>query len=283
VPWSYIDPVSWWDHTNKDFGVQRIQTSSATWDGSGSSDQNAYGNSFYHNSASSTSGSAGFNIGIWSASADASHSETASAWGSHGDQSTHEQHQDTSTNASIEFEWFLASIERPWFLGDLFHMNGWYLVGQKKGAISDGTIDGQVGQAEDKLLPMIPKAFVIIRNVKITADGWGSAADQFTTAMQNAQNDTSSSSTSYGGSAGFFGIGGSVHHSDSESEGAFSTVSEARQGFSFTGNAQHGTLELLGSQIVGWIGQIQPTAPRVDAPEGAEADAGVPATAGATG
>ena len=65
----------------------------------------------------------------------------------------------------MEFDWFVATIERPWYLGDLFHMDGWYLVGKKKGSISDGTIDGQVGQAEDKLLPMGPKAFVVIRNV----------------------------------------------------------------------------------------------------------------------
>jgi hypothetical protein len=271
VPWSYIDPISWWDHTNNDFGVQHIKTSSATWDGSGSSEQSSFGNSFYHNSASSTGGGVGVNLGLFSFGANASHSETDSAWGSHAEQSSYDQSQDSSTAATVEFDWFVATIERPWYLGDLFHMDGWYLVGKKKGSISDGTIDGQVGQAEDKLLPMVPKAFVVIRNVTITAKGWGSSGERFSHAMQDAQNSTSSESTSYGGSVGYFGIGGSVQHSDSESEGAFGAQADARQGWRFSGNAEDGTLELLGAQIVGWIGQIQPLAPKVDAPEGAEA------------
>ena len=70
---------------------------------------------------------------------------------------------------------------------------------------------------------------------------------------------------------GFLGIGGSAQHSDSESEGAFGAQNVATQGWRFSGNAEDGTLELLGAQIVGWIGQIQPLAPKVDAPEGAEA------------
>jgi hypothetical protein len=50
----------------------------------------------------------------------------------------------------------VATIERPWLLGDLFNIEGWYLVGQKKNSISDGTIPGQVGD-HTKLLPMIPR------------------------------------------------------------------------------------------------------------------------------
>ena len=72
----------------------------------------------------------------------------------------------------------VATIERPWLLGDLFNIEGWYLVGQKKNSISDGTIPGQVGD-HTKLLPMIPKAFVVMRNVVITADDWGDAGDAF--------------------------------------------------------------------------------------------------------
>ena len=79
------------------------------------------------------------------ASANASHSSTEHNDGSNADQSSWTFHQDSSSSATVEFEWFMASIERPWLLGDLFHMEGWYLVGQKKDAISDGTIAGQIG------------------------------------------------------------------------------------------------------------------------------------------
>jgi hypothetical protein len=264
VPWSYIDPVSWWDHTNQDFGVLKISASSSQYQSSGGGGENSFGHSFYHDTSTSTSGSVGFNY-IFSVSANAGHTDTSHDDGSNGTSSSHSEHQDASSSASVTFEWFLASIERPWLLGDLFHMDGWYLTGQKKGAISDGTIDGQLGDVP-KLLPMIPKAFLVIRNVTISADNWGSMGAEFQNAMDSASNHTDSSSTSYGGSVGIFGIGGSVQHADSEDSGAFTSQHDASHGWSYTANGAGGTLELHGSQIAGWIGQIQPEAARKDDP-----------------
>ncbi|KGE02514.1 hypothetical protein [Rhizobium sp. YS-1r] len=265
VPWSYVDPVSWWDHTNRDFGVMKVKASSTQYQTSGGGGQHSFGHSFYTNESSSTSGSAGYHVFGFGASANASHSSTSHDDGWNTDQSSWNWHQDQSSSATVSFEWFVASIERPWLLGDLFHMDGWYLAGQKKNSISDGTIEGQIGDVP-KLLPMIPKAFLIVRNVTITADSWGSMGSVFQSATDSASGHTDSSSTSYGGKVGWFGLGGSVQHSSSESSGAFSNQHDAYQGFSFTSSGTGGTLELFGSQIVGWIGQIQPAAPRKDDP-----------------
>ena len=65
-------------------------------------------------------------------------------------------------------------IERPWCLTELLHIGGWYVPGDKAGCVSDGTIAGQEGD-DDKLLPMITTQALVIRNVTITATGWGSA------------------------------------------------------------------------------------------------------------
>lgn len=265
TPWSYVDPVSWWDHTNNDFGVMKITATSKRFQAAGGSGQHSFAHSFYNNESSSTSGSAGYSVLGFGASASVSHSSSSHDDGWNADQSSWGWFQDESSSATVSFEWFVASIERPWLLGDLFHMDGWYLAGQKKNAISDGTIEGQIGDVP-KLLPMLPKAFLVIRNVKITADSWGSLGSAFQSATDSASGHTESSSTSYGGKVGWFGLGGSVQHSNSESSGAFTSQHDATQGFSFTSSGNGGTLELFGSQIVGWIGQIQPAAPRKDDP-----------------
>ena len=209
------------------------------------------------------------------ASANAAHSSASHDDGSNADQSSWQRFEDHSSSATVSFEWFMASIERPWLLGDLFHMDGWYLAGQKKNAISDGTIQGQLGDVP-KLLPMIPKGFLIIRNVKITSDSWGSMGDSFQNAVDSSSGHTDSSSTSYGGSVGWMGIGGSAQHSQSDSGGAFTSQHDSSHGWSFSKNGQGGTLEMLGSQIVGWVGQIQPASPRKDDPALGQAQPATP-------
>ena len=265
VPWSYIDPVSWWDPTNNDFGVMEINANSTHFASSGGGGQHSFAHNFYNDTSSSTSGSAGFSMFGFGASANAGHTSTDHNQGANDDQSSWSFHQDSSSHATVSFEWFITSIERPWLLGDLFHMDGWYLVGQKKNEISDGTIQGQLGDVP-KLLPMIPKGFVIVRNVTIAADSWGDLGHQFQNAVDSSSGHTDSSSTSYGGSVGWCGIGGSVQHSDSQDSGAFTNQSDASQGWSYESHGDGGTLKLHGAQIVGWIGQIQPASPRIDDP-----------------
>lgn len=276
IPWSYIDPVSWWDHNNTDFGVLRISAHSEQFEAGGSSDTHSYAHSFYSDQSSSTSAKAGFDCFFYSASANVGVSDQHHKADWDTSQSGHQAYHDQSASASVEFDWFVASIERPWFLGDLFHMDGWYMVGKKKNSISDGTITGQI-DAPDRLLPMTPKGFVVVRNVSITADDWGDMGSAFQTAASSASSQSDSSSTSYGGSVGYFGIGGSVQHSDSSDSGAFTSTGDTSSGWSYASNGKGGTLKLLGSQIVGWIGQIQPAAPYRDDPALSQATGQQPA------
>lgn len=276
TPWSYIDPVSWWDHTNKDFGVIGVTASSDSYQAGGGGDEHSFGHSFYRDESSSTSGSAGFDCFFYSASANAGHTETQHQDGSSSATSGHTAFHDASAHAKISFEWFVATIERPWFLGDLFHMQGWYLAGQKKHAISDGTITGQI-DAPDRILPMVPKGFLVVRNVSIEADDWGDMGSSFQQATSSSAGSTSTETNSYGGSVGYFGIGGEVQHQDSASSGAFTNQYDASHGWSYQSNGKGGTLTMHGSQIVGWIGQIQPASPSKDDPNLGEG-ASTPAT-----
>ncbi len=275
VPWSYINPISWWDHTNDSFGVQKITADDRMFAASSASGSSSYARNWYNNSQSSASGSAGINVGFAGGDVSVSHSQSHSAFDNQGDQNSWSHYADKSSSASIEFEYFLATIERPWLLGDLLNMEGWYMVGQKKNSISDGQIITQVGD-KAKLLPMIPKAFVIIRNVKITADDWGDAGSAFSTASQHADGTASTSSTSVSASVHYLFAHASGSYSGSRNDGAFDTSTSDDSGMTFTSDGHGGTLEIKGSQIVGWIGEIQPPAPRMDDPNPAT-------TTGATG
>jgi hypothetical protein len=265
IPWSYISPISWWDHTDNSFGIQQITASSSSFQAGGAAGSSSFANNWWNEQSSSTSGSAGISVGFASASANASHADASNAFADHSGRSSWQSHSDKSSSATVTCEFFLATIERPWLLGDLFNIEGWYLVGQKKNSISDGTIVTQVGD-HAKLLPMIPKAFLIMRNVSITADDWGDAGTAFDTAQQQASGSGESSSNSFGASVSYLCYSASGQHNDQQAGGAFGASGSSNSGWSFERNANGGTLKLMGSQIVGWVGEIQPATPKIDAP-----------------
>jgi hypothetical protein len=266
VPWSYISPISWWDATNDSFGVQKITGTSKAHDAATASGAASFANNWQQQQSQSTSGSGGFNVGIYSASASGSHSDASNAFGNHADEYSWTSHSDHSSDASVSVEFFIATIERPWFLGDLFNIKGWYLVGQRAKSISDGTVDNQIGDKAPAILPMIPKGFLIIRNVSITCDDWGDFGSSFNQAMQAAQGSGQSSANSVAVSGSYLFCSASGQHQDQQSSGAFGSQNTS-SGFTFTSDGgRGGTLQLLGSQIAGWIGQIQPAAPLMDDP-----------------
>jgi hypothetical protein len=57
-----------------------------------------------------------------------------------------------------------------------------------------------------------------------------------------------------------------MQHQDQQSSGAFGADTGSSSGFSFEQSGNGGTLKLMGSQIIGWIGEIQPPAPLMDDP-----------------
>jgi hypothetical protein len=266
VMWSYISPISWWDYTDDSIGVQKITGSSASHDAKTRAGTGSFANNWQRQQSSSNSGSGGFNVGLYSASASGSHADASNAFGNHANQYNWATHQDHSSSATVTMEYFVATIERPWFLGDLFNIKGWYLVGQRAHSISDGTVANQIGDKAPAILPMIPKGFLIVRNVTITCDDWGDFGTTLNTAMQSSQGSGQSSSNSVAVQGGYLFFSGSAQHQDQQSSGAFG-AQQTTSGFTFTSdNKRGGTLQLLGSQIAGWIGQIQPAAPLMDDP-----------------
>jgi hypothetical protein len=84
--------------------------------------------------------------------------------------------------------------------------------------------------------------------------------------MQASQGSGQSSSNSVAVSASYLFYSASGQHQDQQSSGAFGSQ-QTSSGFTFTSDGgRGGTLQLLGSQIAGWIGQIQAAAPLIDDP-----------------
>ena len=266
VPWSYISPISWWDPTDDSFGVIKINASSKSHDARTALGAGSFASNWNKQQSSSSSGSGGFNVGIYSANASGSHDDASNAFANHADQYKWTTHRDQSSSATVTLEYFLATIERPWFLGDLFNIKGWYMVQQRARAISDGTIDNQIGDKAPAILPMLPKAFLIIRNVRITCDDFGDFGSTLSQAMQASQGSGQSDANSVAVSGSYLFVKASAQHQDQQSSGAFGSQN-TESGFTFTSDGgKGGTLELLGSQIAGWVGQIQPAAPLIDDP-----------------
>jgi hypothetical protein len=111
---------------------------------------------------------------------------------------------------------------------------------------------------------MIPTRFLVLRNVSITADGWGRAGTQMSQYCSDSQRNDQSSSSNVSGGVGFLCFGGTVSHSNADWSGDDAQSASAAGSWFFTGSESHGTLSINGCQIVGYIGEIMPASPKID-------------------
>ncbi|HEY3732650.1 MAG TPA: hypothetical protein VGL63_01935 [Streptosporangiaceae bacterium] len=263
--YSMITPTNWYDSTDESVGFEKLTVSSNDWSEQSATASNSYASNWYNGQSSSTSGEGGAMFMGFMIGGGASHSDSSDAQGASGGSGSVTTFDDQTTNVTITFEWGLCRIERPWLVSDLFHMSGWYLVNAKKNSISDGTIAGQV-KNQQQLMPMIPTAFLVVRNVTIKAENWGQAGIALAQASRQEQSSDQSSSNSETVSAGYLFIGGSVSHSDAQDSGQGSSGAQSSGSFSFSGGSAGGTLTIHGSQILGWVGEIVPACPSIDDP-----------------
>jgi uncharacterized membrane protein YgcG len=144
-------------------------------------------------------------------------------------------HMDAS-NFTLTAKLGTVRIFRPWLYEFIFRMPGWFIDAYKKGRISNGKLQGN----ENAFIPLIPVAFIVARDITITAD--------FSTQDRSHIESSISASTRIGW--GPFSVGG--HYSHSESHDYFHST--------FDG----GTLKIPGIQIVAWISEIVPFSPPLD-------------------
>ena len=177
--------------------------------------------------------------------------------------------QNTAKNLQIDLEYGLCTIVRPWLVSDLFYLKNWYLAGTKKNSASDGTIDGQA-DSTDKILPMIPQQFLVVRNVRISSTDWGSDGEVLSrfygTNAGQSEDRASSTSGAAGVCLGFVNFGGRASHREEDHAGQSSSFSAssvtAHYGATFDGQ----TLQIPGAQIVAFLSDIVPACPDLDDP-----------------
>ena len=155
------------------------------------------------------------------------HSSSSSSSSSDNDQSSGETVVDFShaEKLSIKLEYGLVQLRRPWLDPNLFRMQGAFIRGRRKHCISDGTIDGQVGN-ENPLIPMITTHVLAIRNVEIGADQWGETRFQLERAWgsqssANSQSDSDNAVRAKGVFGKVFGLSGNAHRKTSNNSGSY--------------------------------------------------------------
>jgi len=185
---------------------------------------------------------AGFSVGLWSAGDRASSSSPSF------------QSAASAESIKISYQYALIAICRPWLAGHLFslpgwrmevakrrpwladllfNMPGWRTTPVKKGMLSSGSRIGQ----ERALFPLLPQAFLAIKNLTITGD--------FSSSELNEANSLIDAGASVGW--GPFSISGSHSHSRSEEI--------------VKGSADSAGIRAPFVQIIGWVSNILPYCP----------------------
>lgn len=282
----YISPTGWSDLENDDDGWMGLHYEVGSTDSFTSSDHAAGSQDSSSGDHSHTDAEAHGGFMMYSASGGGQKTSDSQQFQGTSYRVDKGAFKNTAKNLKIDLEYMLCTIFRPWLVSDLFYLQNWYCVNNKKSAISDGTIANQKETAIP-LLPMIPQQFLVVRNVTISAGEWGSDGEVLDQFYNGAQGSSSSTSSGYSASAGVsfcgFGAGGSVHHDQSHQQAQKSGWETKNATGHFGTTYENGTLTIKGAQIIAFLSDIVPPTPPLDDPElGKAADKGnkdSPATA----
>lgn len=257
-----IDPPSWCDVTDDSFGAMQISVSNQSYQSAAQSGQSGFSRSYHDASSSSDTGGVGIIWGPFAAEGTVSVSKQNSDTSFSTAHTASGSHWDKSSSASLNGEYFLADVDRPWLYDEVFRIaSGWYVKDKPKNYLSDGT---NTQANNSNWMPSLCVQMLLARNLTITCDDWG---DFGAFANQWAASDAShqqSSATSYGGAAGYFGIGGSYNHSDANSSGNYFASDDGSQSWSFQSDGKGGTLVIHGMQRIGVIVRVVPAGPPED-------------------
>lgn len=265
MAYSFILPSNWCD-PNDDSGFTTIEITQAMVRSAESTNVSSNSQSSWESHASSASGGGGISLGFLAFGASHSVADSGSSFQDSSSATFHNVFSNSATNLTIKLKYAMCSISRPWLVSDLFYMKNWFLVGNAKNSISDGTIEGGVGT--DKMLPMIPQQFLVIKDVSIHSSSWGSDSEVLSRfygeSATSAEQDSSSTAGMGGVCLGFINFGGRGSSSSFNASGqshSFSTQSTQRQfGSTFDGQ----TLSIRGAQIIGFLSDIVQASPPED-------------------
>lgn len=269
VPYSFVSPTAWCDPENDQIGFQKLVVTSSSYrhrstDGMS---RDSAGNWSKNSAASAAAG--GISVGFAAFRAKKSSESSDSAASSAAKWEFENKFSNSATDLEISLEYGLCTINRPWLLSDLFYTRNWFLVGEKKNSVSDGTIAGQMETAQP-LLPMIPQQFLVIRNVKISSRSWGSDQEVLASYYgESSQSESSSSSSASGGGGlclGWLNFGARANSQEAHAAGSSASHEERKAAGQFSTHFDGTTLEISGAQIIAFLNDIVPACPPLDDP-----------------
>jgi hypothetical protein len=273
LPYSYINPTGWCDPDDDDDGWQQLTVTSSDYQHYSTANRTMGSQHSWNTNGSSTTGGGGVMVGFAAFGASGGSSSTSAQAQSSNQYQFKSSFKNTAKNLTISLEYMLATIARPWLVSDLFYVQNWYLVGNKKNSISDGTEKNQANLTDTTklpLLPMIPQQMLIVRNVKISSADWGSDGEILNSCFGSSQDSSSSHSTSVAGSAGvclgFISFGGSAGHQDSHAQGQGARWSASNATSHYGTTFDGSTLNIQGAQIMAFLSDIVPASPPLDDP-----------------
>ncbi len=277
APYTYIDPSEWANLEANDIGWNTVTRQAGAYRSHYEKHGYNLSTGNWSGSSSSNSGSLGLSIAGFGFAGNYSNYETMAQSQFADTASDGTKLTNDAEDLSIELQYGLVEIKRPWLVTDLFHMQNWFLRGERKGAISDGTIDGQVGEAgKDRRLPMIPTHVLVVRNVRITTSKWGSVRDTLNSYWNKHAGSGSSGGSSFGGTVsipvwGPLAVTGGFSHSDSRYQGDFKDEGGSDVRADFGSWFEGDSLVINGANIVAYLGEVVPLSPPMDDPSLAKA------------
>ena len=206
-PWflAYATPTNWFDNS----GLSNFSTLKLTSENLTKTADSSY-------TDYSAGGSASW--GLWKVSAEVG--------GSNKESHEHMQADKFELSAKIA----VVQINRPWMNDLIFKLKGWSMLGQPAGSVSNGELKGNSANT----LPIIPTAFIVARDIGITAN--------WTTEDKSHVESAIKTKASVGW--GPFAVNGSFAHGTSKDY--------------FNSTFNGGTLTIPGIQVIGWVNQITP-------------------------
>jgi hypothetical protein len=170
---------------------------------------------------SSWSGNTGLGWGLWSFSG-----------GSSGQSESHDIHRETE-ELEVAFKLGRVTIHRPWLDASLFHLPRWSVGGVEPGGYSTG----KIGPNNDGMFALLPTAFMVARDIEISAQ-WSESDRNY--AERAVEHKT-------GGGWGPFRVSGK-YHSRTESR-------------SFRSEFDGTTISVPGIQVIAWVNSVLPFCP----------------------
>jgi hypothetical protein len=166
-------------------------------------------------------GSAGFSFGFFS----------IGGGGGHSEQQAHLDEQ--TSRILVSFEYKRVDIRRPWLDFQVFNMKGWRTNAYGPGGYSNGTFTSNHGA-----FPLLPTAFIVARNVRITAN-WGKTDMDYAKSVTRA--------------------GGGLSFGPFQLSGSYSSSSESKK---FSSQFENGAIFRPQMQILGWLTRVVPYSPK---------------------